>query len=208
MTNVQVYNMEGDAVETLELNSAVFDREINEGLMHQAVVLYLASCRQGTQKAKTRSEVSGGGRKPWRQKGTGHARSGSSRSPIWRHGGVIFAPTPRSYGFKMPRKQRRIALASALTAKQQAGELIVLDKIDFAAPKTKDMLNVLGHFDAANALVVFAGEHENVIKSARNIVGVEAINVTGVNTYNVLNHKKLILTKDAVARLEEVLTNA
>lgn len=208
MTNVQVYNMEGNAVESLELNPAVFDREINEGLVHQAVVLYLASLRQGTQKAKTRSEVSGGGRKPWRQKGTGHARSGSSRSPIWRHGGVIFAPTPRSYGFKMPRKQRRIALASALTAKMQAGELIVLDKIDFEAPKTKAMLNVLGKFDANNALVVFAGDHDNVVKSARNIVGVEAMNVTGVNTYKVLNHKKLILTKDAVARLEEVLTNA
>ncbi len=208
MTNVQVYNMEGNAVESLELNPAVFDREINEGLVHQAVVLYLASLRQGTQKAKTRSEVSGGGRKPWRQKGTGHARSGSSRSPIWRHGGVIFAPTPRSYGFKMPRKQRRIALASALTAKMQAGELIVLDKIDFEAPKTKAMLNVLGKFDANNALVVFAGDHDNVLKSARNIVGVEAMNVTGVNTYKVLNHKKLILTKDAVARLEEVLTNA
>ncbi len=208
MTNVQVYNMEGSAVESMELNPAVFDREINEGLVHQAVVLYLASLRQGTQKAKTRSEVSGGGRKPWRQKGTGHARSGSSRSPIWRHGGVIFAPTPRSYGFKMPRKQRRIALASALTAKMQAGELIVLDKIDFEAPKTKAMLNVLGKFDANNALVVFAGDHDNVVKSARNIVGVEAMNVTGVNTYKVLNHKKLILTKDAVARLEEVLTNA
>lgn len=208
MTNVQVYNMEGNAVESMELNPAVFDREINEGLIHQAVVLYLASLRQGTQKAKTRSEVSGGGRKPWRQKGTGHARSGSSRSPIWRHGGVIFAPTPRSYGFKMPRKQRRIALASALTAKMQAGELIVLDKIDFEAPKTKAMLNVLGKFDANNALVVFAGDYDNVVKSARNIVGVEAMNVTGVNTYKVLNHKKLILTKDAVARLEEVLTNA
>lgn len=208
MTNVQVYNMEGSAVESMELNPAVFDREINEGLIHQAVVLYLASQRQGTQKAKTRSEVSGGGRKPWRQKGTGHARSGSSRSPIWRHGGVIFAPTPRSYGFKMPRKQRRIALASALTAKMQAGELIVLDKIDFETPKTKAMLNVLGKFDANNALVVFAGDYDNVVKSARNIVGVEAVNVTGVNTYKVLNHKKLILTKDAVARLEEVLANA
>ena len=208
MTNVQDYNMEGSAVESIELNPAVFDREINEGLIHQAVVLYLASQRQGTQKAKTRSEVSGGGRKPWRQKGTGHARSGSSRSPIWRHGGVIFAPTPRSYGFKMPRKQRRIALASALTAKMQAGELIVLDKIDFEIPKTKAMLNVLGKFDANNALVVFAGDYDNVVKSARNIVGVEAVNVTGVNTYKVLNHKKLILTKDAVARLEEVLANA
>ncbi len=208
MTSVQVYNMEGNAVETLELNDAVFDREINEGLMHQAVVLYLASLRQGTQKAKTRSEVSGGGKKPYRQKGTGHARAGSTRSPIWRTGGVVFAPTPRSYGFKMPRKQRRIALASALTAKMRAGQLVVLDSLDFAAPKTKDMLNVLGKFDAANALVVFAGDKENVVKSARNIVGVEAVNVTGVNTYNVLNHKQLIITKDAVARLEEVLTNA
>lgn len=208
MTNVQVYNMEGAAVETMELNSAVFDREINEGLMHQAVVLYLASLRQGTQKAKTRSEVSGGGKKPWRQKGTGHARSGSSRSPIWRAGGVVFAPTPRSYGFKMPRKQRRIALASALTAKMRAGELIVLDNLDFEAPKTKAMLNVLGKFNAANALVVFSGDKENVAKSARNIVGVEATNVTGVNTYKVLNHKQVIITKDAVARLEEVLTNA
>lgn len=208
MTNVQVYNMEGAAVETMELNAAVFDREINEGLMHQAVVLYLASLRQGTQKAKTRSEVSGGGKKPWRQKGTGHARSGSSRSPIWRAGGVVFAPTPRSYGFKMPRKQRRIALASALTAKMRAGELIVLDNLDFEAPKTKAMLNVLGKFNANNALVVFSGDKENIAKSARNIVGVEATNVTGVNTYKVLNHKQVIITKDAVARLEEVLTNA
>lgn len=208
MTSVQVYNMEGNAVETMELNDAVFDREINEGLMHQAVVLYLASLRQGTQKAKTRSEVSGGGKKPWRQKGTGHARSGSSRSPIWRTGGVVFAPTPRSYGFKMPRKQRRIALASALTAKMREGQLVVLDNIDFAAPKTKDMLGLLGKFEANNALVVFAGDKENVVKSARNIVGVEALNVAGVNTYNVLNHKRLVITKDAVARLEEVLTNA
>lgn len=208
MTTVQVYNMEGNAVENIELNDAVFNREINEGLMHQAVVLYLASLRQGTQKAKTRSEVSGGGKKPWSQKGTGHARSGSSRSPIWRAGGVVFAPTPRDYGFKMPRKQRRIALASALTAKMRAGEITVLDQIDFAAPKTKDMLNVLGKFGANNALVVFAGNKENVVKSARNIVGVEPVNVTGVNTYNVLNHKQIIITKDAVARLEEVLTNA
>ncbi len=208
MTSVQVYNMEGNAVETIELNDAVFNREINEGLMHQAVVLYLASLRQGTQKAKTRSEVSGGGKKPWRQKGTGHARSGSSRSPVWRSGGVVFAPTPRSYGFKMPRKQRRIALASALTAKMREGQLVVLDNIDLAAPKTKDMLSMLAKFEANNALVVFAGDKENVVKSARNIVGVEALNVAGVNTYNVLNHKRLVITKDAVARLEEVLTNA
>ena len=169
MTSVQVYNMDGSAVETLELNSAVFDREVNAGLMHQAVVLYLA---------------------------------GSSRSPIWRTGGVVFAPTPRSYGFKMPRKQRRIALASALTTKMRENQLVVLDKLELAAPKTKDVINMLGKFDASNALLVFAGEQDNVVKSARNIVGVEAVNVSGVNTYNV------IITKDAVARLEEVLTNA
>lgn len=208
MTSIQVYNMEGAAVETLELNDAVFNREVNEGLMHQAVVLYLASKRQGTQKAKTRSEVSGGGRKPWRQKGTGHARSGSNSSPLWRSGGVVFAPTPRSYTFKMPRKQRRIALASALTSKVLAGQVYVLDNLDFETPKTKDMLNVLGKFEAENALVVFAGEKENVVKSARNIVGIEPITATDVNTYNVLNHKKIIITKDAVAHLEEVLTNA
>ena len=208
MTSVQVYNMDGSAVETLELNSAVFDREVNAGLMHQAVVLYLASRRQGTQKAKTRSEVSGGGKKPWRQKGTGHARSGSSRSPIWRTGGGGFAPPPRSYGFKMPRKQRRIALASALTTKMRENQLVVLDKLELAATKTKDVINMLGKFDASNALLVFAGEQDNVVKSARNIVGVEAVNVSGVNTYNVLQHRQLIITKDAVARLEEVLTNA
>ena len=153
-------------------------------------------------------QVSGGGKKPWRQKGTGHARSGSSRSPIWRTGGVVFAPTPRSYGFKMPRKQRRIALASALTTKMRENQLVVLDKLELAAPKTKDVINMLGKFDASNALLVFAGEQDNVVKSARNIVGVEAVNVSGVNTYNVLQHRQLIITKDAVARLEEVLTNA
>ena len=200
MTSVQVYNMDGNAVETLELNDAVFNREINEGLMHQAVVLYLASRRQGTQKAKTRSEVSGGGKK--------HARSGSSRSPIWRTGGVVFAPTPRSYGFKMPRKQRRIALASALTSKMRENQLVVLDNLQLAAPKTKDIISLLGKFDASNALLVFAGDQDNVVKSARNLVGVEAVNVAGVNTYNVLQHRRLIITKDAVARLEEVLTNA
>lgn len=208
MTSVQVYNMDGNAVETLELNDAVFNREVNEGLMHQAVVLYLASRRQGTQKAKTRSEVSGGGKKPWRQKGTGHARSGSSRSPIWRTGGVVFAPTPRSYGFKMPRKQRRIALASALTCKMRENQLVVLDNLQLAAPKTKDVISLLNKFEAPDALLVFAGDQENVVKSARNLVDVEAINVAGVNTYNVLQHRRLIITKDAVARLEEVLTNA
>ena len=206
MTKIAVFNMEGNEVEQMELNDSVFNREINEGLMHQAVVLYLASLRRGTHAVKNRSAVSGGGKKPYRQKGTGHARAGSSRSPIWVGGGTVFGPTPRSYGFSMPRKQRRIALASALTAKMQAGELIVVDKLAMDAPKTKDMVAVLAKLNADNALVV--GAEENAVKSARNLVGIESVAATGVNVYNVLNHGKVILTKDAVAHLEEVLTNA
>lgn len=206
MTKIAVFNMEGNEVEQMELNDSVFNREINEGLMHQAVVLYLASLRRGTHAVKNRSAVSGGGKKPYRQKGTGHARAGSSRSPIWVGGGTVFGPTPRSYGFSMPRKQRRIALASALTAKMQAGELIVVDKLAMDAPKTKDMVAVLAKLNADNALVV--GAEENAVKSARNLVGIESVAAAGVNVYNVLNHGKVILTKDAVAHLEEVLTNA
>lgn len=206
MTKIAVFNMEGNEVEQMELNDSVFNREINEGLMHQAVVLYLASLRRGTHAVKNRSAVSGGGKKPYRQKGTGHARAGSSRSPIWVGGGTVFGPTPRSYKFSMPRKQRRIALASALTSKMQAGELVVVDKLEMAAPKTKEMVDVLAKLDVANALIV--GAEENAVKSARNIVGIEPVAATGVNVYNVLNHGKLILTKDAVAHLEEVLTNA
>lgn len=206
MTKIAVLNMEGKEVEQLELNDSVFNREINEGLMHQAVVLYLASLRRGTHAVKNRSAVSGGGKKPYRQKGTGHARAGSSRSPIWVGGGVAFGPKPRSYGFSMPRKQRRIALASALSSKLQAGELVVVDKLEMAAPKTKDMVAALAKLDVTNALMV--GAEENAVKSARNIVGIEPVAVGGVNTYNVLNHGKVILTKDAVAHLEEVLTNA
>ena len=194
MTKIAVLDMEGKEVEQMELNDSVFNREINEGLMHQAVVLYLASLRRGTHAVKNRSAVSGGGKKPYRQKGTGHARAGSSRSPIWVGGGTVFGPTPRSYGFSMPKKQRRIALASALSAKMQAGELVVVDKLEMAK------------LDAANALMV--GAEENAVRSARNIVGVEPVAATGVNVYNVLNHGKVILTKDAVAHLEEVLTNA
>lgn len=206
MTKIAVLDMEGKEVGQMELNDSVFNREINEGLMHQAVVLYLASLRRGTHAVKNRSAVSGGGKKPYRQKGTGHARAGSSRSPIWVGGGTVFGPTPRSYGFSMPKKQRRIALASALSAKMQAGELVVVDKLEMAAPKTKEMVSVLAKLDAANALMV--GAEENAARSARNIVGVEPVAATGVNVYNVLNHGKVILTKDAVAHLEEVLTNA
>lgn len=206
MTKIAVLDMEGKEVEQMELNDSVFNREINEGLMHQAVVLYLASLRRGTHAVKNRSAVSGGGKKPYRQKGTGHARAGSSRSPIWVGGGTVFGPTPRSYGFSMPKKQRRIALASALSAKMQAGELVVVDKLEMAAPKTKEMVSVLAKLDAADALMV--GAEENAVRSARNIVGVEPVAATGVNVYNVLNHGKVILTKAAVAHLEEVLTNA
>ena len=206
MTNVSVFNMAGAQVGEMELNDAVFNRQINTALMHQAVVLYLASLRRGTHAVKNRSAVSGGGKKPYRQKGTGHARAGSSRSPIWVGGGTVFGPTPRSYKFSMPRKQRRIALASALTSKMQAGELVVVDKLEMAAPKTKEMVDVLAKLDVANALIV--GAEENAVKSARNIVGIEPVAATGVNVYNVLNHGKLVLTKDAVAHLEEVLTNA
>ena len=208
MPTVSVFDMTGKEVGTMELSENVFGIEPNVPVMHAAVVNYLANQRQGTQSTLTRTEVSGGGKKPWRQKGTGHARSGSSRSPIWRTGGVVFAPTPRSYGFKMPRKQRRIALASALTSKMRENQLVVLDNLQLAAPKTKDIISLLGKFDASNALLVFAGDQDNVVKSARNLVGVEAVNVAGVNTYNVLQHRRLIITKDAVARLEEVLTNA
>lgn len=205
MTKVAVYNLQGAAAGEVELNDAVFARQINAGLMHQAVVLYLASQRRGTHDTKTRAEVSGGGKKPWRQKGTGHARVGSTRNPIWRKGGIAFGPHPRDYGFTMNRKQRRIALASALSDKLQNENLVVMENFDFAAPKTKDMVALLGKFDADNALVVVNEGEENAVKSARNIVGVEPVKVQSVNTYNVLKHKKLIITKDAVAWLEEVL---
>ena len=206
MTNVSVFNMAGAQVGEMELNDAVFNRQINTALMHQAVVLYLASQRRGTHAVKNRSAVSGGGKKPWRQKGTGRARVGSSRNPIWRGGGVAFGPTPRSYAFSMPRKQRRIALASALTDKVQNGNFIILDELNFDAPKTKAMIEVLSKFDAGKALVVYAGENENVEKSARNIVGVTPVKANCVNTYNILNHNKVIITKDAVAHLQEVLS--
>jgi len=206
MTSVNMFNMEGAQVGEIELNDAVFNRQINKSLMHQAVVLYLASQRRGTHAVKSRGMVSGGGKKPWRQKGTGRARVGSSRNPVWRGGGVAFGPQPRSYSFSMPRKQRRVALASALTDKVQNGNLVVLDELSFAAPKTKDMINVLSKFGADNALVVFVGDNENVVKSARNIVGITPVKADGVNTYNILNHKKMIITKEAVAQLQEVLS--
>ncbi|MCQ2493136.1 MAG: 50S ribosomal protein L4 [Lachnospiraceae bacterium] len=204
MANVNVYNMEGKEVGTIELNDAVFGVEINEHLVHMAVVQQLANNRQGTQKAKTRSEVSGGGRKPWRQKGTGHARQGSTRAPQWTHGGVVFAPVPRDYSFKLNKKEKRAALKSVLTDKVQAGKLVVVDELKFDEIKTKQFVTVLNNLKVESGLVVIADNNENVVKSARNIETVSTSVVNEINVYDVLNAKTLVLTKDAVAKIEEV----
>ena len=204
MANVTVYNMEGKEVGTMELNDAVFGVEINEHLVHMAVVNQLANNRQGTQKAKTRSEVSGGGRKPWRQKGTGHARQGSTRAPQWTGGGVVFAPVPRDYSFKMNKKEKRAALKSALTSRVQANKLIVLDQLTMDAPKTKAMQNVLNSLNVNKALVVTKENTANVVLSARNIPSVKTALVNTINVYDVMKYNTVVLTKDAVAAIEEV----
>ena len=202
MSNVSVYNMEGNEVGTLELNDAVFGVEVNEHLVHMAVVRQLANKRQGTQKAKTRSEVSGGGRKPWRQKGTGHARQGSTRAPQWTGGGVVFAPVPRDYSFKMNKKERRIALKSALTTRVQENKLVVLDELKLDAIKTKDMQNVLNNLKVEKAMVVT--DNENVIVSARNIPNVITASVGTLNVFDILKYNTVVLDKAAVAKGEEV----
>ena len=204
MANVSVFNMEGNEVGTIELNDAVFGVEINENLVHQAVVLQLANNRQGTQKAKTRSEVSGGGRKPWRQKGTGHARQGSTRAPQWTGGGVVFAPVPRDYSFKMNKKEKRAALKSVLTSRVQENKLVVLDELKLDAVKTKDFVKVMSNLKVENALVVTAAQDNNVVLSARNVPGVETSVAANIHVYDVLNHKTLVVTKDVVASIEEV----
>jgi large subunit ribosomal protein L4 len=204
MANVSVYNMEGKEVGTIELNDAIFGVEVNEHLVHMAVVQQLANNRQGTQKAKTRSEVSGGGRKPWRQKGTGHARQGSTRSPQWTGGGVVFAPVPRDYSFKLNKKEKRAALKSVLTDKVQKNALIVLDELKFDEIKTKNFVNVMTKLKAQKALVVIAENDENVVLSARNVADANTTVVNSINVYDVLNAKTLVLTKDAVAKIEEV----
>ena len=202
MSNVSVYNMEGNEVGTLELNDAVFGVEVNEHLVHMAVVRQLANKRQGTQKSKTRSEVSGGGRKPWRQKGTGHARQGSTRAPQWTGGGVVFAPVPRDYSFKMNKKERRIALKSALTTRVQENKLVVLDELKLDAIKTKDMQNVLNNLKVEKAMVVT--DNENVIVSARNIPNVITASVGTLNVFDILKYNTVVLDKAAVAKVEEV----
>ena len=204
MASVSVYNMEGKEVGKLELSDEVFGVEINENLVHQAVIRHLANNRQGTQKAKTRSEVSGGGRKPWRQKGTGHARQGSTRSPQWRHGGVVFAPVPRDYSFKMNKKERRIALKSALTSRVQSEKFIVLDELKFDEIKTKKFQEVLNAFKVDKAMVILDSVDRNAILSARNIPDVITAQVNTINTYDIMKYNTVIATKAAVEKLQEV----
>ncbi|MDO5539638.1 MAG: 50S ribosomal protein L4 [Eubacteriales bacterium] len=204
MANVSVYNMEGKEVGTMELNDAVFGVEIKEHLVHMAVVQQLANKRQGTQKAKTRSEVSGGGKKPWRQKGTGHARQGSTRAPQWTGGGVVFAPVPRDYSFKMNKKEKQAALKSVLTSKVQENKLVVLDELKMDEIKTKTMVNVLNNVKAEKALVVLNDNDQNVVLSARNIAGVETTLTNTINVYDILKHNTLVMTKAAVEAIEEV----
>lgn len=208
MPKVAVYNMEGESVGELELNEEIFAAPINEALLHQAVVMHLANRRRGTAATKNRAAVRGGGRKPWRQKGTGRARHGSIRSPLWVGGGTVFGPRPRSYRFSMPKKARRQALKSALSSKVAAGELMVLDELNFAEPKTRAMVGVLKNLNIeGKALIVTSGDGRNVVLSARNIPEVTTLRAQDLNVYDVLNSDKLVMTRDAVAAVEEVLLN-
>ena len=204
MANVSVYNIEGKEVGSIELNDAVFGVEVNEHLVHMAVVNQLANNRQGTQSAKTRSEVSGGGRKPWRQKGTGHARQGSTRAPQWTHGGVVFAPVPRDYSFKMNKKEKRAALKSALTSRVQENKLIVIDELKFDEIKTKNFKAVMDNLKVNKAYVVLNENDEKVVKSARNLPNVQTALTNTINVYDVMKGGTVILTKDAVKTIEEV----
>ena len=204
MANVSVYNMEGKEVGTIELSDAVFGVEVNEHLVHMAVVSQLANKRQGTQKAKTRSEVSGGGRKPWRQKGTGHARQGSTRAPQWTGGGVVFAPTPREYTIKLNKKERRLALKSVLTAKVQENKFIVLDELKFDEIKTKNFQAVLNNLNVNKAMVVLNDNDKNVVMSAKNIPNVITAQTNTINVYDILKYNTMIVTKAAVETIQEV----
>ena len=204
MANVSVYNIEGKEVGTIDLNDAVFGVEVNEHLVHMAVVSQLANNRQGTQKAKTRSEVSGGGRKPWRQKGTGHARQGSTRAPQWTGGGVVFAPVPRDYSFKMNKREKRAALKSALTSRVEENKFIVIDEINFEEAKTKNFANILKSLDVSKALVVLEDDNKNAELSARNIADVKTAKTNTINVYDILKYNTVITTKAVVAKIEEV----
>ena len=204
MAKVSVFNMEGKEVGTIDLNDAVFGVKVNEHLVHMAVVQHLANKRQGTQKAKTRSEVSGGGRKPWRQKGTGHARQGSTRAPQWTGGGVVFAPVPRDYSFKLNKKEKQAALKSALTDKVLSSSLIVLEELKFDDIKTKSFVKVMDNLKVNSSLVVITDNDKNVVMSARNVAEVDTASVSTINVYDIMKAKKVVLTKDAVAKIEEV----
>lgn len=204
MANVSVYNMEGKEVGTMELNDAVFGVEVNEHLVHMAVVAQLANKRQGTQKAKTRSEVSGGGRKPWRQKGTGHARQGSTRSPQWTGGGMVFAPTPRDYTITLNKKEKRAALKSALTSRVNENKFVVVDELKFDEVKTKNFKAVMNNLKVSKALVVLADNDQNTVLSARNIPEVKTSLVNTINVFDILKYNTVVATKAAVASIEEV----
>ena len=204
MANVSVYNMEGKEVGTIELNDAVFGVEVNEHLVHMAVVAQLANKRQGTQKAKTRSEVSGGGRKPWRQKGTGHARQGSTRSPQWTGGGMVFAPTPRDYTITLHKKEKRAALTSALTSRVNENKFVVVDELKFDEVKTKNFKAVMNNLKVSKALVVLADNDQNTVLSARNIPEVKTSLVNTINVFDILKYNTVVATKAAVASIEEV----
>ena len=204
MANVSVYNMEGKEVGTMELNDAIFGVEVNEHLVHMAVVQHLANKRQGTQKAKTRSEVSGGGRKPWRQKGTGHARQGSTRAPQWTGGGVVFAPTPRDYTIRLNKKEKRAALKSALSSRVQENKFIVVDELKMDEIKTKKFKAVLDNLKVGKALVILNDNDQNVVLSARNIADVKTASVGTMNVYDILKYNTVVTTKAAVATIEEV----
>ena len=204
MANVSVYNMEGKEVDTIELNDAVFGVEVNEHLVHMAVVAQLANKRQGTQKAKTRSEVSGGGRKPWRQKGTGHARQGSTRSPQWTGGGMVFAPTPRDYTITLNKKEKRAALKSALTSRVNENKFVVVDELKFDEVKTKNFKAVMNNLKVSKALVVLADNDQNTVLSARNIPEVKTSLVNTINVFDILKYNTVVATKAAVASIEEV----
>ncbi|MGI6225163.1 MAG: 50S ribosomal protein L4 [Peptococcales bacterium] len=205
MPKVALYNKEGSQIGEIQLSDEIFGIEPNESVVHEAVVMQQASLRRGTSSTKSRGEVRGGGRKPWRQKGTGRARVGTIRSPLWRGGAIIFGPKPRDYNYSIPKKKRRLALKSVLSAKVLDGELIVVDEINLEQPKTKEMVKILNALNAEKALVVTAELDETVSKSARNIPGVMPLFVSALNVYDLLTHDKLILTKEAVAKVEEVL---
>ncbi|ACV61240.1 ribosomal protein L4/L1e [Desulfofarcimen acetoxidans DSM 771] len=206
MPTVALFNIKGEQVGEVALKDEVFGIEVNESVLHDAVVMQLAGRRQGTHDTKTRGEVRGGGKKPWRQKGTGRARHGTIRSPIWRGGGIVFGPHPRTYKYKLPKKVRRLALKSALSSKVLAGNIKVLDALSMEMPKTKEMVGILKNLQVDKALLVIADKDMNVIKSARNIPGIKPVGAAGVNVYDLLKHTTLVITKDAVSKVEEVLS--